>query len=118
MSHAAMDWAMTAPRDPIMAIEEKPSRNETEYFVRRDAELMKERRARLDSERLKQERSSHYNKCPKCGCDLTEREHGHVKVDECAECGGVWLDKGELKMIEDFDKSGSGFLGSLLGLRR
>jgi hypothetical protein len=118
ISHAAMDCALNASREPNMAIEEKPSRNEAEYFARLDAELMKERRARLDSERLSQERSSHHNKCPKCGCDLTEREHNHVKVDECAECGGVWLDKGELKMIEDFDRSGSGFLGSLLGFRR
>jgi hypothetical protein len=34
-----------------MAIEEKPCTNEDEYFARLDAELMKERRARLDDER-------------------------------------------------------------------
>lgn len=101
-----------------MATEEKPSRNEDEYFARLDADLMKERRASLDSERLKQERSSHYNKCPKCGCDLREREHHHVKVDECAECGGVWLDKGELEMIEEFDRRGPGFMSSLFRQRR
>jgi ribosomal protein L37AE/L43A len=101
-----------------MPTEEKPSKNETEYFARLDAELMKERRARLDVERLKQERSSHHNKCPKCGCDLREREHQHVKVDECPECGGIWLDKGELKMIEEFDRRGSGFMASLFGFRR
>ena len=101
-----------------MPIEEKPSKNEDEYFARRDAELMRERRARLDHERTKRERSTHFNKCPKCGCDLQEREHHHVKVDECAECGGVWLDKGELDMIGEFDQRGSGFIGSLLGLRR
>ena len=50
-----------------MANEEKPSRNEDEYFARLDADLMKERRARLDAERVKQERSAHHNKCPKCG---------------------------------------------------
>jgi len=96
-----------------MAIEEKPSRNEDEYFARLDAELMKERRTKLDVDRLKQERSTHLNKCPKCGCDLQEREHHHVKVDECVECGGIWLDKGELEMIEEFDKRGSGFMTSL-----
>jgi len=101
-----------------MAIEEKPSRNEEEYFARLDAELMKERRAALDTERTKSERSTHFNKCPKCGCDLTEREHHHVKVDECVECGGVWLDKGELNMVEEFDRQGSGFMGSLLGFKR
>ena len=101
-----------------MATDEKPSKNETEYFARLDAELMKQRRAALDSERVKRERSAHLNKCPKCGSDLSEREHYHVKVDECLECGGVWLDKGELDMIEEFDQRGSGFIGSLLGFKR
>jgi ribosomal protein L37AE/L43A len=101
-----------------MPIEEKPSRNEDEYFVKLDAQLMKERRARLDEERRNQERSAHHNKCPKCGCDLVEREHSHVKIDECAECGGMWLDKGELEMIEEMDKRSSGFVGSLFGFRR
>ena len=87
-----------------MATEEKPSRNEDEYFAKLDADLMKERRARLDEERRKQERHSHYNKCPKCGCDLAEREHSGVKIDECPECGGMWLDKGELEMIEELDR--------------
>ena len=80
-----------------MPIDEKPSKNEDEYFARLDAELMKERRARLDHERTTRERSMHFNKCPKCGCDLREREHHHIKVDECAECGGIWLDKGEIE---------------------
>lgn len=101
-----------------MAIEEKPSRNEDEYFARRDAELMKERRAKLDVERESNERSSHHNKCPKCGCDLREQEHNQVKVDECVECGGIWLDKGELGMIEDFDRRGSGFMSSLFRTRK
>ena len=101
-----------------MPIDQKPSKNEAEYFARLDAELMKERRARLDHERTTRERSMHRNKCPKCGCDLQEREHHHVKVDECAECGGIWLDKGELEMIEEFDRRGSGFMSSLLGFRR
>lgn len=105
-----------------MPIEEKPSRNEDEYFARLDADLMKERRARLDEERRKQERTSHYNKCPKCGCDLEESEHHGVKIDQCAECGGIWLDKGELEMIEELDrrnpKGGVNFMQSLFKLVR
>ena len=65
---------------------------------------MKERRARLDEERLKQERISHYNKCPKCGCELEERDHNGVKIDQCSECSGMWLDKGELELIEEIDR--------------
>ena len=105
-----------------MPIDEKPSRNEDEYFAKLDADLMKERRARLDEERLKQERISHYNKCPKCGCDLAEREHHGVKIDQCAECGGMWLDKGELEMIEELDRrnpqGGLNFVQSLFKLVR
>ena len=87
-----------------MATDEKPSRNEDEYFVRLDADLVKERRARLDEERRKQERSAHLNKCPKCGIDLAEREHHGVKIDQCPECSGIWLDKGELEVIEEIDR--------------
>lgn len=101
-----------------MPIDEKPRRNEDEYFARADAELMKERRARLDAERLTQERTSHYNKCPKCGASLTERDHHGVKIDQCAECGGMWLDKGELELIEEIDRKSEGFVSSLFKFGR
>jgi hypothetical protein len=102
-----------------MAIDEKkPSKNEDEYFARRDAELMKERRLTLDAERAKRARSQNLNKCPKCGGDLVEREHHNVKIDECSDCGGIWLDKGELEMINDFDRGNSGFLNSLFRSNR
>ncbi|MDO8500565.1 MAG: zf-TFIIB domain-containing protein [Gemmatimonadaceae bacterium] len=101
-----------------MAIEEKPGRNEDKYFARLDADLMKERRARLDEERLRQERTSHYNKCPRCGSDLVEREHRDVKIDQCPECGGMWLDKGELEMIEHIGRHTPGFMENLMRLIR
>lgn len=105
-------------RSGSMAIEEKPSRNEDEYFARLDADLMKERRAQLDAERLKQERSAHHNKCPKCGADLKERDHNGVKIDQCEECGGIWLDKGELELLEEVDRKSSGFVQSIFGRGR
>jgi hypothetical protein len=102
-----------------MATDEKPSRNEDEYFVKMDAELLKQRRANLDAERAQQERASHYNKCPKCGADLTERELHHVKVDICPECGGMWLDAGELDLVRDSRRSGiSRFVDDLFGIDR
>jgi hypothetical protein len=30
----------------------------------------------------------------------------------------MWLDKGEIEMIREFDRPGSGFIGSLLGFHR
>jgi hypothetical protein len=102
-----------------MPIDEKPSRNEDEYFVRRDAELLKAQRALLDEQRAAHERMQHFMKCPKCGHDLVEREFQHVKIDSCPNCQGVWLDKGELEMIEHVDQQQrGGFLGSLFGLKR
>ena len=102
-----------------MATDEKPSRNEDEYFVKMDAELLKQRRATLDAERAQQERSSHLNKCPKCGTDLTEREMHQVKVDFCPQCGGMWLDAGELDLVRDSRRSGiSRFVDDLFGIDR
>jgi hypothetical protein len=93
-----------------VAIDEKPSRNEDEYWAKVDAELIKSRRAALDAEQQ--------NKCPRCCVDLKEREYHHVKIDECPQCGGIWLDKGELELLQQVprDKSG-GFLGSLFGTK-
>jgi uncharacterized protein len=96
-----------------MATEDKPSRNEDEYFVRLDAELMKERRAKLDAEREQQQRAASSPKCPKCGGNLNEREIGSVKIDECDSCGGIWLDKGELELIQDMDGKSTGFMSTL-----
>jgi len=77
----------------------KPSQNEDEYFLKLDAELIKEMRARLDRERAEAERKSHFMKCPKCGASLHEADFEHIKIDVCPECGGVWLDSGELDML-------------------
>jgi len=84
---------------------DQPSRNEDEYFARQDAELIKAMRARLDKERSTQERKAHYMKCPKCGADLREESHGHVKVDVCPDCNGMWLDAGEMALMQQVQKS-------------
>lgn len=78
---------------------DKPSSNEEEYFLKQDAELVKELRARLDAERDSTERKSHYMKCPKCGANLKEIIAHHVAIDVCPECGGMWLDKGEFEVL-------------------
>ena len=99
-----------------MPIDEKPSRNEDEYFAKLDAHLIKAQRERLDHERRKAERAAHYMKCPKDGEDLQEREFQHVKVDVCPECKGMWLDAGELDMLKYVNQNAIGrFVGSLFG---
>jgi len=37
--------------------------------------------------------------CPVCGEALVVLELEGVEVDHCVECGGTWLDRGELELI-------------------
>lgn len=92
-----------------------PSRNEDEYFLLQDQELIKAQRAKLDAERAAAERRKHFMKCPKCGADLQEQTLKQVKVDVCPECKGLWLDAGELELVAKVKESAMGsFLRDLL----
>jgi uncharacterized protein with PIN domain len=86
--------------------QDTPSRNEDEFFAKQDAELIKQMRAKLDRERIEQERKAHFMKCPKCGADLKEEDHGQAKVDVCPECKGMWLDAGEMELMRKVQQSG------------
>ena len=74
----------------------KPSQNENEYFARRDAEWLKEQRARLDAERRAREAGM---TCPRCNGTLAHRVWRGVSIDSCTSCHGLWLDAGELAML-------------------
>jgi protein-arginine kinase activator protein McsA len=89
---------------------DKPSKAEDEYFARQELERRKkwasEQTAKMamdEKERLKQ---LHYMKCPKCGMDLKEIALHGVKVDQCANCGGVFLDAGEIDQIATHEDHG------------
>ena len=96
--------------------EDQPSRNEDEYFAKQDAELIRQMRDKLDTERKHQERQQALMKCPKDGSDLTEKELGTVKVDVCAECGGMWLDAGELDLLRQVQKAGGNVFKGIFDL--
>ena len=96
----------------------KPTRTEDEYFVKLDADLIKEQRARLDAQRAAADRQSHFGRCPRCGGTLVESEFHHVRLDRCPDCDGVWLDKGELEMLAHIDQSNiREFVRSMFGLK-
>ena len=82
---------------------EKPSRNEDEYFLRRDAEWLKAQREKLDAERKSREsdagKAPAGMRCPRCDGTLLSRSFHHVMIDVCPKCNGVWLDSGELEML-------------------
>ena len=96
--------------------EEGPSRNEDEYFAKQDAELIRQMRVKLDAERQQSERKQALMRCPKDGSQLTEQEMGTVKVDICAECGGMWLDAGELDLLRQVQKSGGNVFKGIFDL--
>lgn len=73
-----------------------PSHDENEWFARRDAEWLKEQRARLDAERAEREKEM---RCPRDGTALGHRPYKGVSLDYCPTCHGVWLDAGELAML-------------------
>lgn len=100
-----------------MSTDFKPSRNEDEYFARADAELRKDLRERADAERALKIRAER-NKCPRCGVTLVEKQSSNVTIDQCPQCEGIWLDKGELEILATGKGESSGFVGSLLNILR
>ena len=78
---------------------EKPSKNEEEYFARRDAELLRQQRDAARRAAVEAERKSHHMKCPKCGYDLITGDWHGVQIDQCTNCHGLWFDAGEAERV-------------------
>ena len=95
-------------------------RNEDEYFARADAELIAQHRSRLDAERAARASARRLPlRCPVDGAVMMERRHHGVTIDDCPQCGGVFLDRGELELLEHVDDERTRpFLGGLFGLKR
>jgi Zn-finger nucleic acid-binding protein len=75
------------------------SSNEEEYFARREAELLRQRREAMQRTAVEAERKTHYMKCPKCGFDLlTATGHGG-EIEQCPNCRGIWLDAAETEAV-------------------
>jgi uncharacterized protein len=39
--------------------------------------------------------------CPKCGGEMRRYERNGVDIDQCTECRGIFLDRGELERLTD-----------------
>ena len=85
---------------------DKPSRNEDEYFVKQEADLLRKQRSQVEAAALEAERRTHYMKCPKDGYDLTSSTYHNVQIETCPHCGGMWLDAGELEAVSHEDRAG------------
>lgn len=90
---------------------EKPSDKEQEYFLKLEVERLKKLRDEHQQKIAQQEREKlkklHYMHCPKCGHELTTTSFEGVEIDPCVDCGGVWLDSGELAKLLEGNKQGS-----------
>jgi len=93
------------------------SNPETEYFHKLNKEQLAKYREKLDAERRKAEsehdQKLHWMKCPKCGHDLAEQNLAGVMIDACQNCGGVFLDQGELEVLRRTSDHLGKFLGNL-----
>lgn len=91
---------------------EKPSSHEEEYFARREAELVRQRRETAEEAVAAEKRRAHYMKCPKCGYDLVTGTFENVEIDQCTHCHGIWFDAGEAESLVQRDEHGP--IGSVL----
>jgi len=91
-------------------LHEREKAEEDRYFAKQNKESL---------EKIRKESAEHavvLGVCPKCGVELVQRELHDVTVDDCGQCGGIWLDKGELNRIVELEAEGdiSKFFRSLL----
>ena len=97
---------------------DKPSRNEGEYFAKREADILRARREAADRAARDAGRRSHFMKCPKCGADLKTEEWSGIQVDRCPECLGVWFDAGEAEDLIKHEHQSGGLAGVFTALVR
>lgn len=43
--------------------------------------------------------------CPRDGTQLVEVERSGVLIDACPTCRGIWLDRGELERLVDYERT-------------
>jgi len=78
---------------------DRSTKNEDEYFARRDADLLRQQHAAVVRAAAERERKSHHMKCPKCGYDLITGEWDGIHIDQCTHCHGVWFDADEAQAL-------------------
>lgn len=86
----------------------KPTEQEDEYFARLEQEMQKKIKEQKSKQASKEEgenlRKLHFMKCPKCGIDLMEIDFKGMRIDECSDCRGIWLDAGEFDAMAKMEK--------------
>jgi Zn-finger nucleic acid-binding protein len=65
------------------------------YFAQRDKELIEKIKAQLQ----RVERTTSRVQCPKCPGKLETYTFRGFILDRCHNCGGIWMEKGELEKV-------------------
>ena len=100
---------------------QKPSDKEQEYFLKVEAErlrqLREEHQKRVVEEARRTLKELHYMHCPKCGQMMTSTTLEEVEIEVCPGCAGVYLDDGELDKLTEERKRGA-FTSTLQAFRK
>jgi len=98
----------------------KASEKEQEYFLKQEIARLKKLREEHLANMKKEERDAmkklHYLRCAKCGQKMETESLGGVEIEVCPDCGGIYLDAGELGKI--VDESSKGRFAETLGIVR
>lgn len=89
------------------------SKNEDEYFAKRDSELKQRLNTQQVAESDAAERRTHLMRCPRCGGRLAHQVNHGVTIDKCPDCKGIFLDDGELESLAGHQDTG--LLGRVFG---
>ncbi|MDP3937947.1 MAG: zf-TFIIB domain-containing protein [Deltaproteobacteria bacterium] len=82
-----------------MSDAKKPSTAEEEYFAREELKRREQTNIKKGHEEREKLKALHWMRCPKCGSELHEVAFRDVSIDRCEDCGGVFLDRGELEQL-------------------
>ena len=81
----------------------KPSHEEDEFFAKEEAArlhaLTQERARKMQEQERERLKQLHWMHCPKDGFELTQMKFKGLTIDKCFNCGGTWLDAGELETL-------------------
>lgn len=61
-----------------------------------------------DCQLLIQAEQESFRSCPDCQCNMEKTVVMNVVVDKCGQCGGAWLDAGELELMAKGVEAGGG----------
>lgn len=53
-------------------------------------------------------------RCPKCAAEMVTYERSGISLDQCRECRGIYLDRGELERLVDAE--GGAWIGPQPGV--